>query len=292
MTIEATMSDGSTGAARGVTWTAANPSIASVSSAGVITARGEGPTSVTATVGQATASVAVTVMRPTPARVAISPRAGSVKAGETTTLTARVQDRTGAPLSDPVSWRSSNSGFATVDNAGRVRGVRGGDVYIMAVAGGATDSVRVTVESAPVVGVNPTPQPPDQPARRTEDPPVDKGAGSTGTGAPTAAELNAAFTSAARAIADAIARGQVSQLTATSQFAKIVREDRPKLSGPTRVVQSRPVAADRAEGEVELPLRWTNFAGRQMTGTVRLKITIERSGGAWRHTAAQNLNNP
>jgi serine/threonine protein kinase/uncharacterized protein YjdB len=289
--LRATASDGSAAPLpSGIIWTSANPTVASVSASGTVTGRAEGRTSLTATAGNVTTSVDVIVSRPSPAAVTITSRAGSIKIGEQTTLAARVRDRAGLALPYSVVWRSSNPGVATVDKAGSVRGVRQGETMISAVAGGATDSVRVTVTSS--VAANPQPpsaEPVTQRAaddRSTERPPASGGSGAAAT-----AEVDAALTSAARTISAGFARGQLGQLAATSQFSKTVRDDQPQVAGPLEV-QKRSVADGKAEGDVIVPLRWKTFTGGVKTGSVVLHITLEQQGGVWRLTSARNTNHP
>jgi len=278
-----------------ITWSSAEPSIASVSANGVVTGKSEGRTSITARSGEITTSVEVVVSRPAPASVAVTPSSVSIKVGEPTTLSARVRDGGGATLLYAVVWRSANSGVATVDNTGTVRGVRQGEAVVIAVAGGATDSARVTVTPAPVatntqpVNAQPANSSSTYPTTRpAEDRPTEKTGGAS---APTTLELQQALSSAAQTIADGFARGQVGVLSATSQFAKMVRDDRPRVSG-TLVVQRPAFAAGKAEGDVTVPLRWTDFAGRGKSGSVVLHVVLEQQGGTWRVSSARNVNNP
>ena len=291
VTVRAAASDGSAMPGARVRWTVTDPAIASVSANGTVSGRAEGRTFVTATADDGSARVEVVVSRPAPASVAISPRTGSVRVGEQTSLTARVRARSGAALPDQPVWQSSNAGIAMVDNSGTVRGVRAGEVTVSAVAGGATDSIRVSV--TPVVAVNPPAPVTERPTPPTPRPTTEERPPATTTSAnvPSTAEVDAALRSAARAIGDAFARGQLGQLTPTAPLAKLVREDRPRATGaPT--VQRRSVADGRAEGDVLLPLRWTNFAGGVKNASVILRITLESQGGTLRPTAARNLNDP
>jgi hypothetical protein len=241
-----------------------------------------------------TTSVAVVVSRPAPASVAVLPSSISIKVGEPATLSARVRDGAGAGLPDAVVWRSSNSGVATVDNTGTVRGVRQGEAVVIAVAGGATDRARVTVTAATVAAnTPPTNTPPTTPSstyptRPAEDRPAEKTGGAS---APTTLDLQQALSSAAQTIADGFARGQVGVVSATPQFAKMVREDKPRPSGAP-VVQRPTFAAGKAEGDVTVPLRWKDFAGRDKPGSVVLHLVLEQQGGSWRVSSARNLTNP
>jgi hypothetical protein len=296
--VRATTSDGKTMDAPKLTWSSAQPSIAGVSANGTVTGKAEGQTRITVSSGSATASVDVIVSRPTPASVAIVASTSSLKVGESTTLTARVRDRAGQALVYAAAWRSSNPSVASVDSSGTVRGVRRGDAIVYAVAGGATDSVRVSVTApTPVVAATPTPVPasttyspgtttPPRSDERPREPAVANDAGNASV-----REVDAALVSAAQSIASGFARGQLGQLTATPAFAKSVREDTPRMDGALQV-RRRTVGDGKAEGEVTVPLRWRNFAGRDKSGTVVLAMTLELQGGTWRVTSARNITQP
>lgn len=81
--------------------------------------------------------------------IAISPATFDVEVGKTTNLTATVTGTTSA-----VSWSSSNTQIATVNNNGVVTGKAAGSVTITAAAGGATDSVTGTVKEPLLCGRN------------------------------------------------------------------------------------------------------------------------------------------
>ena len=292
----AATASGSAAPSARITWTSADPTIAAVSANGTVTGRAEGRTSVTATTGGLTANVDVVVSRPAPAAVTISQRTASVKVGEQTTLSARVRDRTGSTLDYAVVWRSANAGVATVDNGGTVRGVRQGDVVISALAGGATDSITVTVTAVAVVAnpqppivTPPQPRPEDRPPASGGNQPASGGANAPNT--PTPAEIDPQLIAAAQAIANGFARGQVGLLKPTSQFAKTVSDDRPQVVGSLEV-RRRTIGDGKADGDVAVPLRWKTFTGSVKNAVVVLHITLERQGGSWRATSATNTNNP
>jgi uncharacterized protein YjdB len=291
--VRATNSDGGIVSSPLITWTSTDSSTVRVSANGTVSARTEGRASVVATAGDVTARVEVVVSSASPATIAIAPRTGSVRVGETTRLTTRVQDRGGNVLLYRAVWRSSNTGLATVDDAGTVHGVRAGEVMILALAGGATDSVRVTVTPAASVAVAPAPVTPDPtpvPATtvRAVDKPADVVVAPSGA---SAAQVEAAMIDAARTLGDGFGRGQLGQLTATSPFSKLVRVERPQVTGPP-VIRRRSVDGARAEGDVELPLRGKDFVGRNWAGPVVLHIVLEQRDGTWRPTSIRNTSMP
>jgi hypothetical protein len=291
VTARAATASGSAAPSARITWTSADPTIAAVSTNGTVTGRSEGRTSVTAKAGDVTANVDVIVNRPAPAAVTIAQRTASVRVGEPTTLSARVRDRRGDPLDFPVAWRSANAGIATVDNGGTVRGVRQGEVVIVAAAGATTDSITVTVTPV-VVAETPQPpvvRPPAQPRPDSANPTASGGAKAATT--PTAAEIDAALTAAGQAIANGFARGQVGLLKPTGPFARTVSVDRPQVAGALEV-RRRNFADGKADGDVAVPLRWKTFTGSVKNAVVVLRITLERQGGSWRATSATNTTNP
>jgi hypothetical protein len=245
----------------------------------------------------------VVVGRPAPAAVAISPRSASLTAGEQTALTARVRDGGGQPMSYAVQWRSSNASVAAIDNDGTLRGTKQGDAMVYAVAGGATDSVHVTVVASPRVASAapttvtspqpnasaPVPTPTAPPTRNADERPADRP--SPAPAEASTAQVEAALMATARSLADGFARGQLGSLTATSQFSKVVRVERPSIAGEPHI-QQRSITESRAEGDVAVPLRWTMFVGGVKNASVVLRITLELRDGTWRATSARNVNNP
>ena len=157
-TLNATV-DAVNGAGTGVTWSSESPSVASVSSGGVVTAIGVGTASIRATSTadtrmSATAGITVQAAR----GVTISPTTVSLGTGQTQALQAIVQIEAGLPAT--VTWRTSAAAIATVSAAGLVAGVAQGTATITAVAVGDTMlRATTTVNVVPVVravAVSPT----------------------------------------------------------------------------------------------------------------------------------------
>ncbi len=121
-----------------VTWTSENPAVAAVDGNGTVTGAGAGTTRIIATSAEGmTAACSVTV---TAVSTTISPAAVSIKAGESTTLSAAVvgTDKT-------VVWASSDASVATVALNGTVTGIKAGTATITATANGVSASCQVTV---------------------------------------------------------------------------------------------------------------------------------------------------
>jgi uncharacterized protein YjdB len=131
---------------RRVVWASANPGIATVSDNGVVTGVSVGNVQIAATSEGKSAIASVTVVRVPVSRVTIIPSSVSVGEGKSRTLTAQLTDAAGNMLTNrTVTWSSANTGIATVDQFGVVRGVRRGTVVITATSEGKFGTATVTV---------------------------------------------------------------------------------------------------------------------------------------------------
>ena len=136
-----------------VSWTSADPKIASVSSDGTVTAIGPGTTAITAAAagGAITSKCVVTVLSPALA-IKISDSRLSLEEGEEATITASVfpSDATQSTL----TWRSDKPEVATVDQDGNVRAVKAGVAVItVSVSETVFETCTVTVVSR-VTGIS------------------------------------------------------------------------------------------------------------------------------------------
>lgn len=128
-----------------VVWTSSNVAVATVSSAGTISAASQGETTVWASSGAASAAVSVTVNQVAATLEMSRATLSFSSVGATETLTARVKDAGGTAISGAnVTWSSSNGSVATVTN-GLVRAVATGSAVITATSGAASASVPVTI---------------------------------------------------------------------------------------------------------------------------------------------------
>jgi len=136
---------------KNVNWASSNTSIATVSSAGIVTGVALGAATITAATqdGGKIASCAVTVTPVPVASVSLNQTSIELSAGTAEALVATVLP-TNATNKD-VNWASSNTSIATVSSAGIVTGVAAGTVAITA-ASAADGSKSATC----VVTVNPT----------------------------------------------------------------------------------------------------------------------------------------
>ena len=127
-----------------VAWASGDTLVATVDSAGLVTATGNGTTAITAASGSAAGAAIVTVMQVV--GVVVSPAADTIAPGDTVRLAAELFDENGHRVSAAAfKWSTSDMSVASVDGAGLVRGVSEGAVTITAVAGDASGISEITV---------------------------------------------------------------------------------------------------------------------------------------------------
>jgi hypothetical protein len=145
-------------------WSSADTTIATVTSAGKITAIAPGTTKVKATMGSVTGNVDVLVSPVVVASVLVAPDTATMAAASTRQFTATPRDSAATALSGRVvTWSSSNVNVATVSTTGVVTAVASGTSLISATSEGKTGSGTVTVPAA----TTPLPPPPPTPTPST-----------------------------------------------------------------------------------------------------------------------------
>ncbi len=145
-------------AGRTVAWSSQNGSVATVNASGLVTAVGQGSTTVTATVDgrSGTADVVVTVAPV--ATVTIAPQSATLAPGETRQLVPTARDADGSILSGrAVEWTTSNASAATVSQTGLVSALAAGEATITATIEdvSATAAISVAVVEVDTVVVSP-----------------------------------------------------------------------------------------------------------------------------------------
>ena len=131
---------------RAVTWSSNRSEVATVTSTGVVAAVSPGTATITASSEGRGGTATIVVEAPSVNRVEVTPASTTVDVGGAFRLTATVYDSRGNVIGGaPVAWASSDTRIATVDNTGRVLGVREGSVIVTATSGdkAGTASVRV-----------------------------------------------------------------------------------------------------------------------------------------------------
>ena len=140
---------------RGVTWASAKPSVATVSSLGVITGVDTGSAKITATVDGVVGSTTETIGGATVANVSVTLDKSTIPVGSTAQATAVATDASGNVLTGrTVTWASSNTSIATVSNLGVVTAVGTGTVSISGTVDGKTSSATLVATSSVVASVS------------------------------------------------------------------------------------------------------------------------------------------
>ncbi len=141
-----------------VGWSSSDEAIAVVSSTGRVSGLKAGTVTITASSEGTNGTATVTVTPAPVASVNVTPPTASVTVGQTTTLQAQTLDANGATLTGrAVTWSSSNTGVATVSNAGVVTGVAPGTATITATSEGKSGTATITVTAVPVATVTVAP---------------------------------------------------------------------------------------------------------------------------------------
>ena len=127
-----------------VAWESGDTLVATVDSAGLVTAAGNGAATITAAAGAASGTAVVTVTQSVRS-VTVSPSADTIAPGDTLRLEAEALDENGHRVAGArFTWSSSNTSVATVES-GLVRGVGEGMATLTATAGDAHGTADVTV---------------------------------------------------------------------------------------------------------------------------------------------------
>jgi uncharacterized protein YjdB len=155
-----------------VTWTSSNTSIATVSDTGLGTGVAVGgPVTVTATLDKMSGTSRLIVTEAVLSSIAITPAAASVPAGMAQPFTVRgiYSNGTTIDVTHSVTWTSSNTSIATVDETGLGAGVAvGGPVTLTATLGSVSGTSQLTVTAAVLTSLAVTPAAASVPAGMTQ----------------------------------------------------------------------------------------------------------------------------
>lgn len=131
-----------------VTWASANPSVATVTGNGLVTAIQTGTTDIVATAGTMSAQASITVIPMNIASVSVSPASSQIQIGGTQQLRATVMDAAGSQVSNAaIAWSSSNPAVVSVSALGIASGVTAGNATITATSSGTTGVANMIVSS-------------------------------------------------------------------------------------------------------------------------------------------------
>ncbi|RAN76292.1 hypothetical protein B5P43_23480 [Bacillus sp. SRB_336] len=159
LTAQLTYGDGSTGPAKAVAWTSSDTLVATIDSAGIVTATGPGTATITAIQSGVEGTSTVTVAAaPAVSGLTVAPATVSLQREQSTTLTAQLtySDGSTGPAGG-AQWTSSNLQVAQVDGAGTVTATGPGTATITATQSGASGTSTVTVAAPSATGLTVAP---------------------------------------------------------------------------------------------------------------------------------------
>ena len=134
-----------------VTWSSDNENVATVDENGVITGKTAGSAIIKAKVGNITKTVKVKVIVPL-IGISLKSKTTILKGGsETLVVTYNPEDTTSDKT---VTWTSSDTTVATVDQNGKVTALKEGTANITATVGSLTATTEVTVKEIKMTGIN------------------------------------------------------------------------------------------------------------------------------------------
>ena len=134
-----------------ITWSSEDTAIATVSAAGVVTARAPGSVRVTAQAG-AVADTALVTVHQRVVEVRVLPDSALVETGATRQFTAELIDPLGNPIERAVDWSTTQPALATVDETGLLTALAPGQLEVVASVDGVSDGAGVLVHD-PILAV-------------------------------------------------------------------------------------------------------------------------------------------
>ena len=151
---------------KSLTFKSSNTGVATINETGLITAVSEGKTKITATAkGGANASITIKVTGPKTVKgIKLDSYSITLKPEESKTIKATIVPETASEAK--ITWKIGDSSIATIDQNGKVTGVKEGQTLASATAGDVT--VNATVKVSKSAGTGEDPGPTQPPAGGTE----------------------------------------------------------------------------------------------------------------------------
>jgi uncharacterized protein YjdB len=154
-----TFNNGVTRTLDGLTWSSDDETIASISNIGLVTAVGQGQTSLRATKDDINAAFTLTVTSAILQSINIQLSDASIALGTTTQALALGTFSDGATVEVNATWMSSNALIASIDEQGQITGAGIGQSVISASSGNisSTSNPTITITDATVVNIETSP---------------------------------------------------------------------------------------------------------------------------------------
>lgn len=133
-----------------VTWVSDDPDVVTVSPTGVVTAVGDGSTTISGSVGDATTSISAVVRQVAASVTPSEPSWSFSSLGDTLRLSVAVADSGGTAVASPaLAWASIDTAVASVDGGGLVSARGNGTTAVTVSVDGIVASTSITVEQLP-----------------------------------------------------------------------------------------------------------------------------------------------
>jgi uncharacterized protein YjdB len=133
-----------------VSWSSSNPAVATVNTAGLVTAHAAGSVSIRASVDDAEGAAVINVVPVPIAQIVVTPQSANLLAGQAVPFTATASDAAGNVLTGRTFvWSSSDDAVAVVSSSGRVQTLTAGTVIITASAEGKSGTATINISQPP-----------------------------------------------------------------------------------------------------------------------------------------------
>jgi hypothetical protein len=257
-------------------------------------------------------SAAIVVRRPTveppaPASVSISPF-GSLRVGDTITLTAAVLDGSGAPLvGSEVAWSSSEPELAAIDPLnGQLRAYAPGTATIIATSGSKAARSQVTIlpaepsaDTLAIQGYESEP-PPEEPKETVAEPAVTLPENRDAE----RQRLDAGILTGVRQCYDALRSKNVARVAELYQpttksdvhqlnkLTRILRTEEWGAVVGNRVDGTRQLGAAAAAMEFSFQLVWKDAFGGRLTSHPVFRAEFARNGDEWEISSCRMVGSP
>ncbi len=138
-----------------VTWGSSSTATATIDANGLATTVAAGTTTISASFASISQTTTLTVTAPTIVSIAVTPEGLTLPIGikQQFVATATYSDGTSLDLATGVTWSSSSTAVATIDNSGLATTVAAGSTTITATVGAFTDTTILTVVPAHLVAI-------------------------------------------------------------------------------------------------------------------------------------------